>query len=73
VATALSVDTRVRVLRLLKGMAIVLPANEPSSDFGTEPDFRACLCEDALRTREVSSAGVRSAIERKWRGANGEV
>jgi hypothetical protein len=30
------------------------------------------LCWEALRTRAVSSAGVRSAIERKCRGAKGE-
>ncbi len=27
----------------------------------------------ALRIRVVSSAGVRSAMERRWRGAKGEV
>lgn len=31
------------------------------------------LCEDALRTRVANSVEVRSAMERKWRGANGEV
>jgi hypothetical protein len=38
-----------------------------------EPDLREVLWEEALRTRVVSSEGVRSAIERKWRGAKGEV
>lgn len=33
----------------------------------------ACLWEEALRTRIVSSEGLRSAIERRWRGAEGEV
>lgn len=33
----------------------------------------AVLWEEALRTRVVSSAGVRSAMESKWRGAKGEV
>jgi hypothetical protein len=38
-----------------------------------EPDLMAVLCVAALRTRVVSSVGVRSAIERRCRGANGEV
>lgn len=33
----------------------------------------AVLCEEAFRTRVVNSDGVRSAIERKCRGAKGEV
>lgn len=33
----------------------------------------AVLCKAALRTRAVNSAGARSAIERRWRGAKGEV
>lgn len=71
--TAPSVETRVRVLRLLKVMATVLPDNELDSDIGMEPDLIACLREAALRTRVVSSAGVRSDIERRCRGANGDV
>ena len=38
-----------------------------------EPDLMEVLKEDAFRTRVVSSDGVRSAMERRWRGANGEV
>jgi len=40
---------------------------------GTEPDLMVVLCEEAFRTRVVNSEGVRSAIERRCRGANGEV
>ena len=54
-------------------MATVLPARLPSTLLGIAPDLREVLWEDALRTRAVSSVGVRSAMERKWRGANGEV
>lgn len=63
--TADSVETRVRVLRLEKGMAITLPVNELRRDVGTAPDFSASLCECAERTRVVSSEGVRSAMERR--------
>jgi len=73
VTTAASVETRVRVLRLLNIIATVLPLREPSRFLGTDPDLMAVLWELALRTRVVSSAGVRSAIERKCRGAKGEV
>ena len=73
VATAASVETRVLVLLLLNIMATVLPVRLPKRFFGIEPDLTVCLCELALRTRVVNSAGERSAIERKWRGANGEV
>lgn len=38
-----------------------------------EPDFMAVLCEEAFRTRAVNSEGVRSAMESRCRGANGEV
>ena len=71
--TADSVETRVLVLRLLKVMAIVFPVRVPSSEVGIEPDLTACLWEWAFRMRVVSSEEVRSAIERRWRGANGEV
>jgi hypothetical protein len=37
------------------------------------PALMAVLWEEALRTRVASSAGVRSAIESRWRGAKGEV
>lgn len=62
-----------RVERLLNIMAIVFPLREPARLLGIEPDFTAVLEEEALWTRAVSSAGVRSAMERKWRGAKGEV
>ncbi len=71
--TAPSVLTRVRVLRLLKIMAMVLPERVLRSDLGIEPDLIACLWECALRTRVVSSVDERSAIERRDRGAKGEV
>lgn len=54
-------------------MATVFPDNEPIRFRGIEPDLIARLCEEALRTRAVNSAGVKSAIERRWRGAKGEV
>lgn len=72
-ATAASVDTRVRVLRLEKAMAIVWRARELCSVVGRRPDLIADLWEDALRMRVVSSAGFRSAIERRCRGAKGEL
>lgn len=71
--TAPSVLTRVRVLRLLKIMAMVLPERVLRRDVGIEPDLMACLWECALRTRVVSSVDERSAIERRDRGAKGEV
>lgn len=73
VTTAASVDTRVRVLRLLNVIATVFPVNAPSNDLGIDPDLMACLCEEAFRINVVSSAAVRSAIDRRCRGANGEV
>jgi hypothetical protein len=60
------------VLRLLNIIATVLPDNAPSKFRGTEPLLIVFLCWEALRTRAVNSAGVRSAIERKCRGAKGE-
>lgn len=70
--TAASVDTRVLVLLLLNIIATVFPERLPRRVFGTELDLRACLWEYALRTRVANSAGDRSAIERRCRGANGE-
>lgn len=61
------------MLRLLNVRATVCPVNEPARFLGIEPFLIACLCEDALRIRVVSSVGVRSAIERKCLGAKGEV
>jgi hypothetical protein len=70
-----SVETRVRVLRLLNVIATVFPANAPRRVWGTSPvpDLMAVLCWCALRTSVVSSAGVRSAMESRCRGANGDV
>lgn len=73
IVTADSVETRVRVLLLENIMAIVLPVRLPVRSGGVEPDLMAVLWEDALRMRVVNSAGVRSAMERRWRGANGDV
>lgn len=53
-------------------MATVFPTSEPSRPSGTEPDLMARLWAAALRTSVVSSEGVRSAVERRWRGAKGE-
>ncbi|KAH3988703.1 hypothetical protein HBI23_132210 [Parastagonospora nodorum] len=74
-AIAPSVDTRVRVLLLLNVMATVLPANAPRIESGISPvpDLIEVLWFSAFRTSVVSSAGVRSAIDIKCRGANGEV
>lgn len=71
--TAASVETRVRVERLLNIIATVLPVREPWREGGMEPDLMAVLWEAALRTKVVNSVGVRSAMERRWRGAKGEV
>lgn len=73
-AIAPSVDTRVRVLLLLKVMATVFPANDCRIEWGISPvpDLMAVLCWWAFRTRVVSSAGVRSAMERRCRGATGD-
>ena len=65
--------TLVRVLRLLNIIATVLPARAPRRDLGIEPDLIACLWEWALRTRVVNSVEERSAIDRRDRGAKGEV
>lgn len=70
---ALSVETRVRVLRLLNVIATVLPDKAPKRVFGIDPVLIACLCKEAFCTRVVSSVEVRSDMERKWRGAKGEI
>lgn len=54
-----------RVERLLNIIATVLPVREPWREDGTEPDLMEVLWEEALRTRVVNSAGVRSAMERR--------
>jgi len=72
VATALSVETRVRVDLLLNMMATFLPAKVPNKDFGIEPDLMACLCEWAFLTSVVNSVDFRSAMERRERGPKGE-
>jgi len=72
--TADSVETLVLVLRLLNMRATFLPEREPASSADSdEPDLRACLCFDAFFTRATSSFELKSAIDRKWRGAKGEV
>lgn len=58
---------------LEKSKAIVFRAKAFSSIEGIEPDLRACLCEEALRINVMSSVGDNSAIDKKCRGANGEV
>lgn len=68
-----SVLTRVRVERLLNIIATVWSRSLCWRLEGTEPDLTADLWEEALRTSWVSSCGVRSAMERRWRGAKGEV
>lgn len=50
---------------MLNTMATVWPDNEPIRFWGTDPDLIERLCDDALRTSVVNSAGVRSAIDRK--------
>jgi len=65
--TAISVDAHVRVDRLENIKAIVFPANAPCSEGGVFSDLIA------WRTSVESSLGVRSAMDRKCRGANGEV
>lgn len=54
-------------------IAIVLLRREVESEGDRVPDLMAVLWAAALRTRVVSSPGVRSAIDRRCRGANGEV
>lgn len=71
--TAPSVETRVRVLRLLNMRATVLPKSALGRCAGVLPDLIEALYVAALRTRVVSSAVERSAMERKCRGAKGEV
>lgn len=62
-----------RVERLEKVIAMVWPVRALAWVFSGEPDLRRRLWVEALRTRVVSSLGVRSAMERRWRGAKGEV
>lgn len=71
--TAASVLTRVRVLRLLNIRAMVLPESLPARAAGVTPDLMAVLWDEALLRRVLNSVGVRSAIERRCLGANGEV
>lgn len=65
VATAASVDTRVRVERFEKVIAMVRRASEFCSVDGISPVLRAFLWLIALATRVVNSAGVRSAMDRR--------
>ena len=71
-ATAASVDTLVLVLRLLNMIATVWPERAPAK-LAAPDDPLTSLCISARRTSAVSSAEVRSEIESKCRGANGEV
>jgi hypothetical protein len=73
VTTAASVDTRVRVDLLENIKATVLPANVPCREAGMYPALIACFACAACRTRVESSFDVRSAMERKCRGAKGDV
>lgn len=71
--TAASVLTRVLVLRLLNMRAMVWPDSLPARAAGVVPDLMEALWEEALVRRVLNSVGVRSAMERRWRGAKGEV
>ena len=66
--TAASVETRVRVLRLLNIMATVLPVREVVSDVGALPALTACLRVAALRTKAVNSLGVNSLMDMRCLG-----
>lgn len=70
---AASEETRVRVERFVKIKGIVFVDKAPERDLGSLPDLMADLWEEALETSLVSSGVVRSAMERKWRGAKGDV
>lgn len=70
---AASEETRVRVLRLVKIKGIVFVERAFFRWGGREPDLIEDLWEEALEMRVVNSGVVRSEIERKWRGAKGDV
>lgn len=70
---AASVETRVRVERFENMIAIVWPFMEVERESGVSPDLMDSLCDRAFWTRVVSSAGVRSAMDRRCRGEKGEV
>lgn len=70
---AASEETRVRVERLVKMRGIVLVERALERDLGRDPDLMADLWDEALWTSLVSSGLVRSAMERRWRGAKGDV
>ena len=72
-AIAPSVDTRVLVDRLENIIAMVLPARDDARFCDTKPDFIALLCKAALRIKVFSSVLERSLIDKKWRGAKGEI
>ena len=71
-ATAASVDTLVLVLRLLNIIATVWPERAPAT-LAAPDDPSTSLCVDARRTKAVSSAGFKSEMDSRCRGANGEV
>lgn len=71
IVTAASVDTRVRVLRLLNIMATVWPMSAVASPVGARPALTACFRDAALRTKAESSPGVRSLMDIKCLGLDG--
>ena len=71
--TAPSVEMRVRVDRFEKSRGIVRPARDvlrghAGCSEGEDWDCSVFQCAEALSIRVLSSVGVRSLIERKWRG-----
>ena len=76
-AMADSVETRVRVLLLLNMTATVRPSRgfaPPASRAKSgRPDLAACLWLKAFFTRVASSGAETSAMERRCRGAKGEL
>lgn len=71
--TAASVDIRVRVERFENVIATVFPYRADRSSGRLVPLLSAVLCEEAFRMSATSSVGPKSEMERKWRGAKGEV
>lgn len=67
-AIAASVETRVRVERLLKLMQTVWPRRAERVVSDWVPALITALWEAAFCTKLVSSDGVRSAIVSRWRG-----
>lgn len=63
-----SVETRVRVERLLNIMATVWPARAVLLALSLESEATWALLAAALRMRAVNSLVVRSLMEVRWRG-----